>query len=354
MQIDRLGNKFITGGDFNTIINQSIGHENLDREGNGRVPNSQNSRIINEWIGEGWAIEPFRTMFPLQRETSYIPFRMDRRTGGGVKYGKTRLDFFLISPEFMEVINKVKYEGRLSSDFDHKEATLYLGKRGGSLKLTVSDRVLDDILSEYVGYLAVYESISTHLSVIDRNLSDIVVQLDLLTREKELLVTLKNRGIGQRDIEQRLETNNVNLITTVNRLPDINVLLDRELTCTYGTLYEVIAINLKNKLVAIQTAREKIEQVCRVDQLNRIQYCETMFGFDSIQAEDEREKLLRMDDLDLKSRANKFREFLDNNNEKATKAFCRLGKEGGVCDDITQIIKDDGGEFEGENERGSI
>jgi hypothetical protein len=77
-----------------------------------------------------------------------------------------------------------------------------------------------------------------------------------------------------------------------------------------------------------------------------------MFGFDSIQAEDEREKLLRMDDLDLKSRANKFREFLDNNNEKATKAFCRLGKEGGVCDDITQIIKDDGEEFEGENERG--
>jgi hypothetical protein len=77
-----------------------------------------------------------------------------------------------------------------------------------------------------------------------------------------------------------------------------------------------------------------------------------MFGFDSIQAEDEREKLLRMDDLDLKSRAVKFREFLDNNNEKATKAFCRLGKEGGVCDDITQIVKDNGEEFEGDNERG--
>ncbi len=40
----------------------------------------------------------------------------------------------------------------------------------------------------------------------DQNLSDIVVQLDLLTREKELLVTLKNKGIGQRDIEHRMET----------------------------------------------------------------------------------------------------------------------------------------------------
>jgi hypothetical protein len=88
LHIDRLGNKFILGGDFNTIINQSIGQENLDREGNGRVPNSQNSRIINEWIDEGWTIEPFRTMYPLQKETSYIPFRMDSRTGGGIKYGK--------------------------------------------------------------------------------------------------------------------------------------------------------------------------------------------------------------------------------------------------------------------------
>ncbi len=67
--IDRLGNKFILGGDFNTIINQSIGNENLDREGNGWVPNSQNSRIINEWLEEGWTVEPFRTMYPLQKET---------------------------------------------------------------------------------------------------------------------------------------------------------------------------------------------------------------------------------------------------------------------------------------------
>jgi hypothetical protein len=59
-----------------------------------------------------------------------------------------------------------------------------------------------------------------------------------------------------------------------------------------------------------------------------------------------------MDDLDLKSRAVKFREFLDANNEKATKAFCRLGKEGGVCDDITQIVNDNGSEFADDAKRG--
>jgi hypothetical protein len=47
-----------------------------------------------------------------------------------------------------------------------------------------------------------------------------------------------------------------------------------------------------------------------------------------------------MDDIDLKNRAVKFREFLEINNEKATKAFCRLGKEVGICDDITQIVNE--------------
>jgi hypothetical protein len=127
---------------------------------------------------------------------------MYRRTGGGVKYGKTRLDFFLISPDYVDMINRVKYEGRLGADFDHKEVTLYLGRKGGVLKLTVSDKVLDDILSEHVGHLAVYESIATHLLERDQNLNDTIVQLDLLIREKELLETLKKKGIGQLDIEQ--------------------------------------------------------------------------------------------------------------------------------------------------------
>jgi hypothetical protein len=277
---------------------------------------------------------------------------MDRRTGGGVKYGKTRLDFFLISPDYVDMINRVKYEGRLGADFDHKEVTLYLGRKGGPLKLTVSDKVLDDVLSEHVGYLAVYESIATHLLERDQNLNDSIVQLDLLIREKELLETLKKKGIGQLDIEQRILTNNENVNTTVNRLPGISVQIDRELTCSYGSLYEVVVINLKNKLMAIQTARDRIEHIFRTDQLNRIQYYENTFGIDSIQAEDEREKLLRMDDIDLKNRAVKFREFLDINNEKATKVFCRLGKEGGVCDDITQIVNDRGEEFVTENDRG--
>ena len=54
------------------------------------------------------------------------------------------------------------------------------------------------------------------------------------------------------------------------------------------------------------------------------------------------EAILNMDDLKVKRRAGKFKEFLENNNEKPTKIFFRLGKEKSGDDDITQIRDDRG------------
>jgi hypothetical protein len=84
----------------------------------------------------------------------------------------------------------------------------------------------------------------------------------------------------------------------------------------------------------------------------RIRYMEQKFGVESEQAEEQREKLFRFDEIGLKERANRFREFLDKNNEKATKAFCKLSKEGGTNDDLSQIKGDDGVAFGNEKQRG--
>ena len=122
------GLPFVIGGDFNTILDQSLGELNLDRVGGGRAPNSRNAAVINNWIAEGDCFEPFRSLYPEQKEISYIPFR---NVGGGDPYGKTRLDFFLISEDFIDQVKKVKYEERMSFDFDHKFVSLHLGVRGG-------------------------------------------------------------------------------------------------------------------------------------------------------------------------------------------------------------------------------
>jgi exonuclease III len=96
------GNDCIIGGDFNTIICRDVGVDNLDREGAGRIPNRQNSLVINEWIANGTLLDPFRVLYPERKEVSYIPFRTqpngNRQVFGN---GKSRLDFFLISPSLL-------------------------------------------------------------------------------------------------------------------------------------------------------------------------------------------------------------------------------------------------------------
>jgi hypothetical protein len=36
----------------------------LDRIGEGRVPNRQNSNILNKWIRDGNMVDPYRALYP--------------------------------------------------------------------------------------------------------------------------------------------------------------------------------------------------------------------------------------------------------------------------------------------------
>ncbi len=83
-KVEDWGLPFILGGDFNTTLCRILGEGNLDREGGGRPPNQLNGNEILKWIDEGDCIEPFRALYPNQKEVSYLPFRGYDREGGGV------------------------------------------------------------------------------------------------------------------------------------------------------------------------------------------------------------------------------------------------------------------------------
>jgi hypothetical protein len=72
---------------------------------------------------------------------------------------------------------------------------------------------------------------------------------------------------------------------------------------------------------------------------------ERNFGISSEQFSDAIGELNRFDDNVLKERANKFRDFIFKNNEKPTKAFCLLGKENNLVDDLEQIRDENGIDF---------
>jgi exonuclease III len=126
--ISSLNKEFIIGGDFNTILDRRNNQFNLDREGEGNIPNAANSEEINRWIENGLCLDPYRLLYPEERESSYIPFREDREVV------RNRLDFCLTTPDIAAEISDVKYEDRLSTDFDHKEVKVTVGKKKSTVR----------------------------------------------------------------------------------------------------------------------------------------------------------------------------------------------------------------------------
>jgi hypothetical protein len=342
--LQRIDGNFIIGGDMNTILCEEVGALNVDRIGEGRTPNVLNSRELNGWIREGFAVEPFRALYPEAQEISYVPFRSRLRGGGdGVHiYSRTRLDFYLVSPSLLDGVNKVKYEDRLGTDFDHKGVSLTMGKRDFGGKINIFESTLSDMLSLPSGIMSIYDTINNHLAEQNEAIRANIVQLDILIREIEIIKLMIGRLGFNEDLEQRRRIAEDNIAIVLNRFPATEVLMEDVFSCSYKQLYEMIMIGIKNTLVTIQTRRTKEQTATRDYLINRIRYMERQFGETSEQAEDIREKLLRHDDMLLKEKATKFREFLDANNERATKAFCRLSKEGGLNDDISQIKRIEG------------
>jgi exonuclease III len=306
-EVNEMGNPVIIGGDFNTILDQDGTENNLDRLGLGRVPNRTNSNFINDWIRKGTIIEPFRALYPEQREISYLSYRgiRDDIGGGGARtgveyYGKTRLDFFLIDNSLLEYVKNVRYEDRLSADFDHKEVLLTIGEAPPVGKITIYDSTLSDSLSESIGVLALYDILGSHLSVRDEILDRNVTQLDILIRNAELIkiLILVERGDIE-ELEDRLRNTMENIGITVNRLRGMNI-LEREYQCNYRALYEVSMMGLKNKLMEVQARMKRDKDRGRDYLVNRVDYMAGRFGTFSVQAEDCRKELLRFDDIDLK------------------------------------------------------
>jgi exonuclease III len=340
------GNKCIIGGDFNTILCRDMGIGNLDREGGDRVPNRQNSNEINGWIGQNFLIDPFRALYPEVREYSYIPFRTrGGRDGVDGAYGKTRLDFFMISMEILGAVDNVIYEDRIGADFDHKEVKMVIGKKKENSKIAIKDSTLDDGMVIDNGLVAVYESIRNHLATVDDRLTGQLTQLDILLREKETVLRLYERRGLREEMGDRIERINANIDVVKGRLLDIVELLDRDITCNYRALYEVIGMEVKNRLLKIQKRIKMDKRGYRLWLVEKEEYMARTFGDVSLQRQEVRDEILRCDDAELKERAVRFKDFLDVNNERASTAFCRLSKEGGLCDDISQIRDDLGNAF---------
>jgi len=134
-------------------------------------------------------------------------------------------------------------------------------------------------------------------------------------------------------------------------LPELNILLALDFTCDYKNLYEVVMNNLKFSLVDLQNREKKLGLIAREKLIGKVRRMESNFGIESDQFLDAINELNRFDDRILKEQANKYREFVLKNNEKPTKAFCLLGKENNLMDDLEQIKDGNSEDFQNEETR---
>ena len=343
---------FILGGDFNTILDRRDGISNLDRIGEGRIPNSRNSEFITSWIDEGNISEPYRLLYPLQREISYIPFRARRlnRVNGLIEahnYGKSRLDFYLVDNRILNSILEVKYEDRLGRDFDHREVTLQIGKKVRVGQINIRDNILNDVNVNYFGLISIHDTINEHKINPSENVRVTIGRLEQLVRQKSNII-----NCGDREIIERLENLEREINVSILELPPINEVLGGEFTCDYKTLYEVATMNLKNRLVAYQVKINTDNMRVHTSLLDDIKEKLGTYGLDSIQWLEAQDRLLQHNDTILKEKTGKYREFFNDNNEKMGAKFCKLGKRGMGLDNLTQIKNRDGTDFESNKKRG--
>jgi len=350
LQLEGMGGTFLIGGDFNTILDRQLGEENMDREGGGRrVPNLVNSNVLNEWIDEGFAIEPFRALYPEKKEHSYVSFRQGN---GGWQYGKTRLDFFLISPDIMAEINKVVYEDRISSDFDHREVVVHMGRKAAKGKLSIYKSTIDHKYATIVGTLGIYEALSMHLSTPDIELNRGIGRGERLMREITEL-TEENNTLGETEERgERIISKEEEIEVVLGALPGIDELLARDYQCNKCTLYEVVLLGLKNRIIMLQSFIKKQTKLYRAGLVRNVQSASERYGENSHQTARAKDILLRYDDGEILKSAGKYADFLIRNNEKPTGAFCLLGKENNTYDDISQIKGVNGEKFGSNVERG--
>ena len=139
--------------------------------------------------------------------------------------------------------------------------------------------------------------------------------------------------------------------TAIGNLPDFDLLLELDYTCDFKSLYEVVVCNLKFSLVDLQNREKKLGAIERDKMVWKVRRMESNFGIGSEQFFDAVTVLNRFDDRILKEKANKYREFVLKNNERPTSAFCLLGKENNLMDDLGQIKDANGVNFPDEVSR---
>jgi len=246
----------IMGGDWNTTFSTDNSVNNIDIFGMVRPPGINRAVMLNNVCTKFNLTDPYRFKYYNEREFTYVP-----RNG---RNNRSRLDFFLVSENILELINDVKISNVVSTKlFDHKliKATFFKPATTQAAKKIDMTIFMHPFFDEEMSLIAV-ETFLQHagntpeidvgnellkvgaLSTALRNLTEIEYTIanlginNLLNMQKEAAIT--EVELAKNDLLSPEGCNNINL------------------NCHADTFLEVLLGNLRNAIISLQSSARRV------------------------------------------------------------------------------------------------
>jgi hypothetical protein len=354
-QIQRI--PVVLAGDWNTTWDNSPPANNIDVINMARAPNQANGRLLEDLAIKHNLTEPFRALNPTKIAFSYSPFGVQRKN-------RSRLDFFIISTQLLELTTKCDiFAAHLSNMFDHKPVVLNLGvitdKTNSKAKSSrvITNWFLDDPLvrmTTELSCLQVYANSLTddHIEIKQQLVRSINIMTNLLLESTNLKEKIAlNFGADNNFDEMLLAAKISEFADNLENLPNWETLCQFNNRVNSKDLFCAITDRITDKVSGMQkklcrfknmkksNLEKKIENLGKEYKLNEKEICKA-------------EKDLRnLNDYELRHLISEKKMFENLNHEQPSKTFLDLAKAIAKNDDISAIRDSDGNVFNSENDR---
>ena len=142
---------FLVAGDFNCLASNTLiindrsakapnrlkySSSNPDCSNMIAIPNISNTNAVCEAIADGFWIDPFRSLHPNKRDFTYSPFNKNAPN-------RSRIDFFLISPNLLRYVDEISHIPLLTKLFDHKSVFLSINIKNGKYEPKIDNKYVN-------------------------------------------------------------------------------------------------------------------------------------------------------------------------------------------------------------------
>jgi hypothetical protein len=341
----------IIGGDWNCTTSCINDDSNIDTLNMRQPPNIRHSNLLKKLCEDLEMADPYRVKFPFRQEFTYQPSDPSKKN-------RSRLDFFIVTNNLIEKINKCFISPTVQNKmFDHRAIHICLKPKPTMIRIpTISRDLLKDPDIDLVVRISICETYIIHSAILSE--PERVRLLALIGNSKK---NLREAGpdssiltAGERTEFEELQRSGTiaGIKANLDLIPLNRLALGNFSDGVEDDIFmEALVNNIKNECVSYQTficrtIKNTISSSNRqLDDLkkNHVANQDAIFELENT--------LNRIQDRKMRSKLENSKNFEIFNNEKITPNFLNLAKGMKSEASLLDLKREDGSDFPNEDER---